>query len=322
MKLKARFLTILSLLMVISIGDIYAQGADKITVRPKRQTAPLGGAAKNKSIQLECVPIGQTRGTFSVSLNFEHMINVSYPTSSKYVVEHFGDIGPLLYPTDDSQSYDVGQMRFQYLRGNYKVPHDDKVVYRLPFDANTQATVKEIEFPINEYMGVDKPEKWNPIYFSLKKGDLIYPARKGVVVEVRDSDSPIPEGQEDEYLKQRNYIIIEHEDGTLAEYYFIERGSTMVKIRDKVDPSMPIAKAGTVDGENYQVTFVLYKAVENDNPSRKIAFVHESIDPRFASKSGQSTLQVEQTYEADDSDRIIIQEMTPKERKKYEKSKK
>jgi murein DD-endopeptidase MepM/ murein hydrolase activator NlpD len=84
--------------------------------------------------------------------------------------------------------------------------------------------------------------------FTLPEGTLILAAREGIVTQVKD-DSEINYGGTDQNegqkaAEQANYIEIEHKDGSFTSYYHVKKGSSKVKIGQKVLQGYPIAKSG------------------------------------------------------------------------------
>lgn len=78
--------------------------------------------------------------------------------------------------------------------------------------------------------------------FKMKKGSQICAAREGVVIEVKkDSDKG---GLKDEYLFQGNHIIISHNDGSIAQYWHLDKEGAFVNIGDTVQKGQLIGLSG------------------------------------------------------------------------------
>ena len=78
--------------------------------------------------------------------------------------------------------------------------------------------------------------------FKMKKGSQICAAREGVVIEVKkDSDKG---GLKDEYLSQGNHIIIQHKDGSIAQYWHLDKDGAYVNVGDTVQKGQLIGLSG------------------------------------------------------------------------------
>jgi murein DD-endopeptidase MepM/ murein hydrolase activator NlpD len=76
----------------------------------------------------------------------------------------------------------------------------------------------------------------------MKKGSEICAAREGVVIEVKeDSDKG---GLKDEYLAQGNHIIIRHNDGSIAQYWHLDKDGAFVNPGDTVQKGQLIGLSG------------------------------------------------------------------------------
>lgn len=78
--------------------------------------------------------------------------------------------------------------------------------------------------------------------FKMKKGSKICAARDGVVTAARgDSDKG---GLKEENLADGNHIIIQHPDGSIAQYWHLEKDGVFVKVGDTVQKGQLIGSSG------------------------------------------------------------------------------
>ena len=78
--------------------------------------------------------------------------------------------------------------------------------------------------------------------FKMKKGSKICAAREGVVIEARaDSDKG---GLKEENLADGNYIIIRHEDGSIANYWHLDKDGVFVTVGSYVTKGQLIGSSG------------------------------------------------------------------------------
>ncbi|THU30460.1 M23 family metallopeptidase [Niastella caeni] len=78
--------------------------------------------------------------------------------------------------------------------------------------------------------------------FKMKKGSKVCAARDGIVTEVKkDSDKG---GLKDEYLSEGNHIFIRHNDGSMAQYWHLDKDGACVNVGDNVKKGQLIGLSG------------------------------------------------------------------------------
>ena len=76
----------------------------------------------------------------------------------------------------------------------------------------------------------------------MNKGTSVCAARDGIVLEIKqDSDK---HGKTSKYQEYGNYITIYHNDGTMADYFHLQKNGSKVKKGDKVVAGQVIALSG------------------------------------------------------------------------------
>jgi murein DD-endopeptidase MepM/ murein hydrolase activator NlpD len=78
--------------------------------------------------------------------------------------------------------------------------------------------------------------------FKMKKGTKICAARSGVVVAIKEDSKTGGIGAK--YLSQGNHVIIQHEDGTYANYWHLKFDGALVNAGDTVQQGQVIALSG------------------------------------------------------------------------------
>jgi murein DD-endopeptidase MepM/ murein hydrolase activator NlpD len=118
--------------------------------------------------------------------------------------------------------------------GRFKA--DSSYIYDLPF-----ADKKKV-FLIQAYESMFSHKGERALDFKVKKGTKICATRDGVVVAAReDSDRG---GLKDENLSDGNYISIQHNDGTVANYWHLQKDGVLVNVGDTVITGQPIGLSG------------------------------------------------------------------------------
>ena len=109
--------------------------------------------------------------------------------------------------------------------------------------------------------------------FKMKRGSKICAARDGRVVGVKsDSDKG---GLKDEFLSYGNHIIIQHDDGSIAQYWHLELNGVYVKLGDLVTKGQIIGSSGNT---GYTAFPHLHFQIVDKNG--------KEILPRFLTKKG------------------------------------
>ncbi|HKO81070.1 MAG TPA: M23 family metallopeptidase, partial [Chitinophagaceae bacterium] len=118
--------------------------------------------------------------------------------------------------------------------GKYKT--DSSYIYTLPFEKNKKV------FLIQAYESKMSHKEERALDFKIKKGTRVCAAREGVVAALRsDSDKG---GLKNENLSDGNYISIQHNDGSTAHYWHLQKGGVLVNIGDTVKAGQPIGLSG------------------------------------------------------------------------------
>jgi murein DD-endopeptidase MepM/ murein hydrolase activator NlpD len=121
--------------------------------------------------------------------------------------------------------------------------------------------------------------------FKMKQGTSICAAREGVVIATKaDSDHG---GMKAEYLADGNHIIIQHADGSVAQYWHLKKDGVLVKVGDNVQKGQIIGLSGNT---GYTAFPHLHFQV--------IDAAGKEILPRFETKKGNIYLRPGRWYKA------------------------
>jgi murein DD-endopeptidase MepM/ murein hydrolase activator NlpD len=117
-----------------------------------------------------------------------------------------------------------------------KFKEDSSYIYTLPFEN------KKKVFLIQAYESKMSHNGERALDFKVKKGTKVCAARGGVVIAVReDSDKG---GLKDENLSDGNYISIKHIDGSVAQYWHLQKDGATVNVGDTVQKGQWIGLSG------------------------------------------------------------------------------
>jgi murein DD-endopeptidase MepM/ murein hydrolase activator NlpD len=178
--------------------------------------------------------------TVTLNIDFESLNNlkasrklplfVEIPGRSKKKVLELSRIASA-FPADYRSSYG-------WVRGSAFAVHNDSYLYKLPFGKGMSVSVSQ------GYHG-DMSHKGLSAYavdFPVPVGTPIYAAREGIVVGAEGGNNL--GGARAEYRKYANYVIIEHSDGTMGNYYHLKHGGAAVAIGQKVRAGELIGYSG------------------------------------------------------------------------------
>jgi murein DD-endopeptidase MepM/ murein hydrolase activator NlpD len=113
---------------------------------------------------------------------------------------------------------------------------DTSYIYRLPFE-----TGKKV-FLIQGYESAFSHKNYKALDFKVKINTPVHAARSGVVTAVRgDSDEG---GLKRENLADGNYIFVQHDDGSQAQYWHFRLNGILVKTGDVITAGQLIGYSG------------------------------------------------------------------------------
>lgn len=119
-------------------------------------------------------------------------------------------------------------------RGRYV--QDSSFIYSLPYTKGKSYLL------IQAYQSKHSHKGEFALDFKMKEGTPVCAARSGVVVSMReDSDNG---GLKPEMLSEGNYIIIEHDDGSQAHYWHLQKDGSLVNVGDTILQGQEIGRSG------------------------------------------------------------------------------
>lgn len=113
---------------------------------------------------------------------------------------------------------------------------DSSFIYDLPFEH------KKKVFLIQAYESMFSHKGERALDFKVKTGTKICAARSGVIMALRkDSDKG---GLKQEHLSDGNFIMIKHNDGSVAHYWHLQKDGVLVDMGDSVKTGQLIGLSG------------------------------------------------------------------------------
>jgi murein DD-endopeptidase MepM/ murein hydrolase activator NlpD len=113
---------------------------------------------------------------------------------------------------------------------------DTSYIYALPYEEGTSHRL------VQGYFGPFSHKERAALDFKMKRGTKITAARDGVVMRVKEDGSK--GGWNRKYRSEGNYIIIQHEDGSRAGYWHLQKDGALANVGDTVKKGQVIALSG------------------------------------------------------------------------------
>lgn len=117
-----------------------------------------------------------------------------------------------------------------------KFVEDSSYIYALPF-----ATGKKV-WLVQGYESMFSHKGERSLDFKVRKGTAIHAAREGIVISTRDDSKN--GGLKAANMNDGNFISIQHEDGTVANYWHLNFEGVKVKAGDTVQKGQWIGMSG------------------------------------------------------------------------------
>ena len=129
--------------------------------------------------------------------------------------------------------------RFHYVTGRTNAKPDLAHVYKLPFSLGAK-------YPLRAGYGVrpNRPSSANEymLVWDMPAGTPVLAARDGIVVAIRDDSNE--HGMTDGCRNKANLVVIEHADGTIAEYVHLKLHGSAVNLGQLVKPGDLVGYSG------------------------------------------------------------------------------
>ncbi|TGK82499.1 M23 family metallopeptidase [Leptospira noumeaensis] len=174
------------------------------------------------------VLLNATFVNFKTDISFPYFVVVKGP-EPVYITKFF---------LEDRTKDAFHSFAFRVRPGDWDSVHDDSVSYLLPFARGIRAKVVQGYNGSVTHFGSFA----NAIDFGIPVGTPVHAARKGYVMA---TESKYTEGGfRKDLLSKANFIIIQHEDGTLGNYAHLMKNGVVVKVGDMIEAGQLIGYSG------------------------------------------------------------------------------
>ena len=171
------------------------------------------------------------------------------------------------------------QRTVKYLQKG-KIKEDTSYVYALPYRQGSSHLI------VQGYYSAYSHKNRAAIDFKMKRGTKILAARDGVVVRVKEDGSK--GGLNKKYRQHANMVVIQHDDGTRAGYWHLQKNGVLVDVGDTVKQGQVIGLSGKT---GYSALPHLHFLVWTNNNNQ-----WQQVPTRFRTASGAKYLRPFRSY--------------------------
>lgn len=178
--------------------------------------------------------------TVTVSLDFEQLENLGSDKKFPFFIELRGKTKRKILDLkrlDTSKRCDF-KSSYGWIRGSAFAKHDDNYLYRLPFSSGAMVPVSQGYHGETSHKGLSA----YAVDFPVPIGTPVYAAREGIVIGSEGSNTL--GGASPEYRRYANYVIVEHADGTMGNYFHLRQNGTAVVVGQKISKGDLIGYSG------------------------------------------------------------------------------
>lgn len=177
-----------------------------------------------------------------------------------------------VYADDNGKSFEFNT-NYNWVMGDSRARHNDSYIYALPYKTGESYRIGQGYDGSFSHSGDIRFS----IDFMMPLKTQVHAARGGRVVQVyEDSDRG---GASEEFKETSNFIIVEHNDGTFAEYAHLSKNGVLVNPGQKVFEGQIIGFSGNTGYSSGPHLHFMVVKVNEDGTS-------ESLPVRFKTKEG------------------------------------
>ena len=290
---------ILSFLLIFATPKGFSQ-VQNITVNSERN--------QDNSISLNFEK--KSPGSYSIALEFSNVSNCDI-TDFRTVI--YGKSGALVKLRPLNVNYGISYaMKYYSVLGRMNPRVDSLFYYLLPFKNGKKVTIYEANDIGEKYFGSEKALNWKSYVMKSKAPDTIYSMRKGIVVAVNKEHNN-NSSENAQYTSKRNLIIVEHEDGTFAQYKGFKKEAIFVNLGQEIYPQTTLGVIEKYDNDNYRLDFSIYYLFDKDFISNRDQSLkdyksnYKYLNPYFVTEQGTIQLEPKRGYLVSEGIQNVIQ---------------
>lgn len=163
---------------------------------------------------------------------------------------------------------------YKYFFGDPSAVQSQKISYKLPFPSGYLMSASQYSgaYTNNKLANIDLT---NAIQFYLPKKTPVLAARTGIVLDVKGAIDGSDQGKSSEI---GNYILVMHDDGTIAQYSNLQNTSVLVQPLQVITTGEHIADSA--DSADKKGTYFLFAVLKNagGNKAKSLPFMIQTKD--------------------------------------------
>ena len=303
---------LLFFILIICVSANYSKAQEKIEVLYEKDTA-------GKYI-FYCT--NENYCTCTIEIYFEQLFNLECNVDLPYKTEVvYGRNRLFTLETIDPSKSSTFKYSYKYVKGCVNPKIDNSFTYLLPIAAGKETEPFSLTyFQINEQY--PEPKDYYAVGFKTNIGDTIFAARRGIVSAIRDTANL--KFSDYSYSSVDNYIEIFHKDCSFGMYKVFKK--SLVSLGQTVEAGDPIAIAGGdkyISGPHFRfwVYYNYEQKLQIKNKDGNSVIKYWAYVPLvfYTKEKKNVTLNVGENYTSIHPDSLIIQEMTKRQIKKWQK---
>ncbi|ATA88831.1 hypothetical protein CGC58_03270 [Capnocytophaga stomatis] len=292
--------TLIFICLLLSGFQLVAQ--QEVTIETKR----------NQDNSVDFLYTKRNATSYTLTLKLSDVSN-SYDTPAPhYILKNNSGKLFTMRPTNKEQGINFSYS-YRYTQGAFQPQKIDKSFpYLLPFAKGKEVYVSESTYVLERYMNRPAPKGWKAYAFEGQALDSVFAIRKGVVIFVEQGKDI---NHNASYTSEKNMIVVEHQDGSFAEYKGFRKNGINVKVGTTVLPNDYLGGLIQVEAPEKHLSLVIYylSALSEGEKTAEYSY----ITPNFLTEDGIAPLVSRKTYKTVINTEVLTKEMTRKEKKKY-----
>lgn len=250
--------------------------------------------------------------SYTLTLQLSNVSNSLDRPSPDYILKNSSGKLFTMKPINKEQGINFSYS-YKYVQGSFQPQKIDKSFpYLLPFAKGKEVYVSESTYVLERYMNRPAPKGWKAYAFNGEALDSVFAVRKGIVTFVEQSKNI---NHNASYTSEKNMIVVEHQDGSFAEYKGFRKNGINVKVGDTVLPNDYLGGLIQVEAPEKHLSLVIYYLSSLSEGEKTAEFTY--ITPNFLTETGIAPLVSGKTYITAINTEVLTKEMTRKEKKKY-----
>lgn len=282
---KGNFLLQVLLWLLLTLAFCFGSQTGGIAEEPPRKMLKIIVQREGEVSRFFVKNLEETEMTVTFEMDLENLRgSTNFPYTATYPGRQTSEAFTLS-PIHPGEKWDYSYTSY-YTLGSCDAVHDSTYVYSLPYAADGAFKVSQGHNGSYSHTGAEQ----YAIDWRMPIGTPVHAARGGVVAKVKDDSSK--GGGDRKYENCANYVLIRHDDGTLANYAHLQKGGSKVVVGQKVEVGELIGLSGSSGfSTGPHLHFAVFKTKDGRN--------RESIPVRFKTSDATAVSLVEgKTYKS------------------------